>query len=147
MSSGSLYVGTDVQELNDSNFRGGKLGNKSGYLMVYAPWCPHCVAKVDIWTFLGTQFNRQKIDGGLTGIYTINADDPKSQATVRTLGVEGFPTFYKITNGQCQQIEMPGPFSVHSFIQVHCGAGDKCQKDMMKLCGLRPDLCPKLRPE
>ena len=82
MSSGSLYTSSDVLEVNDSHFRGGKFSNKNGYLMVYAPWCPHCVAKVDMWSFLGTQFNRQKIDGGHTGIYSMNAEDPQSQETV-----------------------------------------------------------------
>jgi len=146
MSSGSLYTGSAVKELTSKDFSGTQLKTTKGkeyYLMVYAPWCPHCVSKVDLWKFLGEQFNRLNLDGGRTVIAVINSEDPQSQEIVRALGVSGYPSFFKKSSksAKFQRFSFNGMFNINSFVEEHCGVDQQCQKGLMKLCGLKPQFC------
>jgi len=147
MSSGSLYEGSSVRELSNQDFEGNKLMRFSGknvYLMVYAPWCPHCISKVEIWKFLGDQYNKQRIDGGKTVIASVNSENPKAANVVSSLDVAGYPSFFKVDGkGTCSPLQFEMPFDIHSFIKEHCGLNSQCQLNLMKNCPSDKVFCQK----
>ena len=61
----------------------------AGALKAYAPWCPHCVSKVEC---INTLAGILKEEGFC--IYVVDAED--NQHFSENLDVKGFPTFFKV---------------------------------------------------
>ena len=100
-----LYKNTSVIRLNDHDFDltepvkvvNQDFKHKNGYIMFYAPWCPHCQNQVKFWTYLGDQFNTSK-DYAKENfkIGVVNTTDPETSQVVQHLGVNGIPHFYHV---------------------------------------------------
>jgi thiol-disulfide isomerase/thioredoxin len=116
-----LYPDTKVIKLTDKDFKitpeGVKLINKQfkscdGYVMIYAPWFHYCQLKVELWTYLGDQFNDKKNHGNENfRIAVINSEDPKTSKIMRALGVSAFPSFMRASSdakGNCDLSEYAG---------------------------------------
>ena len=128
-----LYAGTQVIKLTDKDFRitpkGVKLTHQQfkfcdGYVMIYAPWCPHCQHKVELWSYLGKQFNEpierskvkhSKVEPNYAGekfrIAVINSEDPKASKVVSALNVSAIPRFMRASSdvkGDCDLSEYEG---------------------------------------
>lgn len=64
----SLYSDSpDVQIYTDNNFDFNMMKlkgtDKSGYILYYAPWCPHCISKKPLWTTLAKKYKDKYIFG------------------------------------------------------------------------------------
>ena len=104
-----LYKNTSVIRLSDRDFEltepvkvvNRDFKHKNGYIMFYAPWCPHCQNQVKFWTYLGDQFNLSKQyakENFRVGV--VNTTDPKTTQIVQQLHVDGIPHFYHVVSDQ-----------------------------------------------
>lgn len=69
---------------------------KDGCLLIYAPWCPHCVNKNDTINRLSEYVKKNYSD---YMIAVANGDDPEMRDILKELKQSGFPTFYHL---RCQ---------------------------------------------
>jgi len=136
MPAPNLYAGKkNVRVLTEKDFDLSKSTpklkekGKCGYFMVYAHWCPHCVAKVDNWSFFADEMKPHKN-------FTICAAEESTIPNVTAaLGVQGFPTFYEVMeDGSLQKYE--SQFSLTELMGGLC-------KNQGKFCGMQRDLCAK----
>lgn len=95
----------------------------SGYVMFYAPWCPHCQSKVQEMMDMGKQYNQ-------TGkmLYVYNADAPGSDKVTDYIDVEGFPTFYPVT--KTGKISKRGPVDYTQIKQAMVKACPELRKKL-----------------
>jgi len=78
--------------------------NKNGLIMVYAPWCPHCVSMVEPLLHLANELKNY-----LFKIGAINSENELNKEVVASLGVNGFPTLYYVnTKGKMKEIRSNG---------------------------------------
>ena len=68
--------------------------NNYGFILVYAPWCEHCLKIALMWSELAIQF-KYKFD-----IYALNSEDIKNKNDhiVAKLNVKKYPTLFIINN-------------------------------------------------
>jgi len=67
-------------------------GNKHGLLIVYAPWCPHCVSMVKPLELLGKTLKKE------FKLYALNYEQPGNKPLLK---IKGYPTMFWISpNGQ-----------------------------------------------
>lgn len=87
----SLYKNTNVKELSNNDFasNGKILLNKDGFLMVYAPWCGHCVRRVPMWIELATKLKNINFV-----ISSLNSMEENNKNLVKMLEVTMFPTVF-----------------------------------------------------
>lgn len=104
-----LYEKTDVIKLQDTDFTFDPNGtakltnktfkNKDGYIMFYANWCPNCRSKVDFWSFLGKEFNKNKIYAKENfKIAAIDSDNPLAEKITRNMNVTYIPRFVHVNS-------------------------------------------------
>jgi thiol-disulfide isomerase/thioredoxin len=125
MDYGSKYKNTSVAEITKTQFdlTGGKIKKKSKgketkpcFIVVYAPWCPHCTGIVDDMDKLAKGFKNYGID-----VNAINSDNPDNKELVEDLGVNGFPSFFwSDKNGDMTQITDMESRDVHGFVKMVC---------------------------
>lgn len=70
-----------------------KPSNK-GFLIFYAPWCPHCRQTVENWKEIAIQFKYRWYIGA------INCDNIMNQNLCREVKLEVYPTVWIIENGK-----------------------------------------------
>lgn len=95
-SKDSVFKLTD-KDFKDDKVKSSKFKNKYGYIMFYAPWCPHCQSKEHFWSYLGNQFNHnpeyKKIN---FRIGAVDVTDPKSKKISDRLGINAIPRFMHV---------------------------------------------------
>lgn len=94
--SSSLYSKSDpVVILGNSDFTGKQIKESSckgpGVLKAYATWCPHCQDKVECIKLMASECKKNGIN---ITVYVLEAES--NQIAGATLGVQGFPTFFKV---------------------------------------------------
>lgn len=131
-------------KLTDKDFVGTKLINqrfkhKDGYIMIYAPWCPYCQQKVELWSYLAEQFN-QKFGSENFRIAVINSEDPLASSVVSALQVSGIPRFMHVipdAKGQGNMIDYNGAdYSIESLLSEACSQSQEkrlCKFERSKL--------------
>ena len=66
---------------------------EGGCLLIYAPWCPHCINKNDLINnlsdFVKTNYKGYKIA-------VASGDDKEMEDILKKLNQNGFPTFYHL---------------------------------------------------
>ena len=94
MSENIFNANHNVKELVKSDFDGVKYknpGKKVGFIMFYAPWCPHCEGMLEPWSELslglkkydiGVEFSAFNCENEAAGNKTLSAK----------IGIQGFPT-------------------------------------------------------
>ena len=80
-------VGSGVEVTNDA------FKNSDGCVLIYAPWCPHCVSKEHWYTEMAKHINSRFSDYKI-GVADGSSEDMKQ--IIKALNLEGFPTFYHI---------------------------------------------------
>jgi thiol-disulfide isomerase/thioredoxin len=140
-----LYDDHDVIKLTDKDFdfsqsppvmKNKEFRSRDGYLLFYAPFCPHCVEKTEFWSHLGREFNHNsRYDQDNFRIGVINTTDPRAEKTTKSFGIDSIPRFMHVTpnpNGTNRLTEYKGPdFSPESLV------GEVC-KSKSKLCRIDP---------
>jgi thiol-disulfide isomerase/thioredoxin len=100
----SLFQNSEVYELTDDDFdfssdsvttKSKHFKGNNGYIMFYAPWCPHCQEKQDLWSYLGEQFNKNKAySKEKFKIGAVNTTDENTSKVSQELGVNAIPKFF-----------------------------------------------------
>ena len=82
-----LYEGTSVKEYRvGKQSGGGSLFPRPSIIMVYAPWCPHCISSVGEYTKLADGI------GDYVNVLAVNGDDPENKPFLSDYKIRGFPT-------------------------------------------------------
>ena len=71
-----------------------KFKNVDGCVLIYAPWCPHCVSKEQWYTKMAEFINDRYKDYKI-GVADGSSEDMKP--IIKALNLNGFPTFYHIS--------------------------------------------------
>lgn len=89
---------TTMIKLMDKDFDGKRnvihpdFRNRFGYIMAYAPWCPHCQEQAEFWSYLSHQLNKNpSYHRHNFRIGVINSSDPKARAILSALKVNTIP--------------------------------------------------------
>ena len=105
---------------------------KHGYIMAYAPWCPHCQEQKKFWSYLGQKLNRdpsyrkQEFRVGV-----INSSDPETRQVLQDLQVDTIPRFYHVTpkNGRSHLTPYQGGYTPEELLHEACAkTGRLCSK-------------------
>jgi len=128
--SESLYKSNDsVIQLNDSKFVGTKMKVSKdvfqgpGLLKIYAPWCPHCISKVDDMNRLAKILPQEGAQ-----VYVINAE--KNQIFSRFFNIEGYPSFAYVNQNKMVEpltnSDGEPVYDTQSVIKALCDHHNKC---------------------
>lgn len=90
---------TGVAELKGKDFKLGKnvtindkaFKNKPGLIMFYAPWCPHCKDRAEMWSELAIQFQY------VFPITAVNVEDKNNYELAKKLNIVAYPTVKYVT--------------------------------------------------
>jgi len=66
----------------------------NGFLVVYAIWCGHCRNQSEVWKTISKEFHN------VYPVYVIDGDNKENFKLMDKLGVEHFPTIFKIKHGK-----------------------------------------------
>lgn len=128
-----MFENCKVIELSSSDFKGKTLINKAfngveGFIMIFAPWCPHCRKHESMITNLAQVYNYDYIKAGFR-VGIINTDESKCQEICTKLEVGPIPTF-KWVNKQGQLSEINTDKLIEIFAPIADMAASK--KNLIK---------------
>ncbi len=95
MSDNKFNITHNVKELIKSDFNGIKYknpGKKSGFIMFYAPWCPHCQDMVEPLSELSKGLTKYDIGIEFSAFNCENEADG-NKILAANVGINSFPTF------------------------------------------------------
>jgi thioredoxin-like negative regulator of GroEL len=125
--SEDFYLNTNVIQLTDKNINNDtvtstKTKGKCGFIMIYAPWCPHCQSRKDEWIFMADKFSSSEYKKEKFAICSINLD--KNPVLSDKIKVEGVPTIYYFDeNGELTQYN--GERSINHYLNYVCNTYKK----------------------
>lgn len=64
--------------------------NHGGFIMFYAPWCPHCRIFAELWNYLAIQFKYQWV------ISAFNCANPGNEPTCQKYNIDRYPTILEL---------------------------------------------------
>lgn len=86
VSSDFTYTGGEVRAKNPV------LLGKDVIIMIFAGWCPHCMAKEEMWTYLSELYNSKSIKDNLR-IAVVDTEDVNTAELTTALKVGPIPRF------------------------------------------------------
>lgn len=117
---------SSVTILDDDSFIGhpykirAKQFKGPGVLKVYAPWCPHCVSKVECLNILATLLQ----DEGMQ-VYVL--DGTENDLFCEHYGISGYPTFMHVNADRTVGQQM-NAYDVPTIVQELCKVNSKVCK-------------------
>ena len=90
-----MYKNTNVIELTEKNFNNKKIiktKNLSGLLVVYAPWCIHCINVSETYKELSNLFINK------FNFYSLDSENKHNLKMIDKLDVKFYPSFYIVDN-------------------------------------------------
>jgi thiol-disulfide isomerase/thioredoxin len=105
-----MFENCKVIELSSSDFNGKTIINKAfagaeGFIMIFAPWCPHCQKHESTITKLAQVYNYDYINANFR-VGIINTDESKCEQICKELEVGPIPTFKWVDKkGQLHNID------------------------------------------
>lgn len=137
----SLYEGSAVKEYKiGKNTGGGAIFPRPAFVMVYAPWCPHCVNSAADYKTLAESI------GDYIHVIAVNGDEPDNKEFLATHKIRGFPTLLyadedtSLTAGGISEVDMSDTSrDLSGFVKKICKYGKQPEDccDMTK----RPYSC------
>jgi thiol-disulfide isomerase/thioredoxin len=133
----------NLLQLSDKDFSAdGKIINReikgcNGYIMFYAPWCPHCQNKEDFIIYLGEQFNAKNSPHYKEKfrIAVVDTTQATTAKITQKLGISGIPRFFRV-NAKGELSDYQGDYTIEAFLT------DCCQNNN-GMCNFNPS---KLKP-
>jgi thiol-disulfide isomerase/thioredoxin len=111
---------------------------KNGYIMFFAPWCPHCRSKEDFWSYLGSQFNENpEYQSENFQIGSVDCDDDETGQVCRSLEIGPIPKFFHVysespRSAEADLIPYEGEMTIESLL------GGACERSSDKgICNLK----------